>query len=84
MRRSVSNTACYGDLTRGPRVINEKVKKVMIKILKEIQNGKFAREWIKENKTGRQKFNELLRQGDQHPIEEVGKKLREMMPWMKK
>jgi ketol-acid reductoisomerase len=84
MRRSVSNTACYGDLTRGPRVINEKVKKVMIKILKEIQTGKFAREWIKENKTGRQKFNELLRQGDQHPIEEVGKKLREMMPWMKK
>jgi ketol-acid reductoisomerase len=84
MRRNVSNTACYGDLTRGPRVINEKVRKVMKKILKEIQTGKFAREWIKENKTGRQKFNELLRQGDQHPIEEVGKKLREMMPWMKK
>ncbi len=84
MRRRVSNTACYGDLTRGPRVINEKVKKVMKKILKEIQTGKFAREWIKENKTGRQKFNELLAKGDQHPIEEVGRKLREMMTWLKK
>ncbi|MCX7940215.1 MAG: ketol-acid reductoisomerase [Endomicrobia bacterium] len=83
MRRRVSNTACYGDLTRGPRVINEKVRKEMKKILKEIQSGKFAREWIKENKTGRQKFNDLLKKGDGHPIEEVGKKLREMMPWMK-
>lgn len=84
MRRRVSNTACYGDLTRGPRVINDKVRKVMKKILKEIQTGKFAREWIKENKTGRQKFNELLQKADQHPIEEVGRRLREMMPWMKK
>ncbi len=84
MRRRVSNTACYGDLTRGPRVINDKVRKVMRKILKEIQKGKFAREWIKENKTGRQKFNELLKKADEHPIEEVGRKLREMMPWMKK
>jgi ketol-acid reductoisomerase len=84
MRRRVSNTACYGDLTRGPRVINEKVKKVMKKILKEIQTGKFAREWIKENKTGRKKFNELLTKGDQHPIEEVGRRIREMIPWMKK
>ena len=84
MRRRVSNTACYGDLTRGPRVINEKVKKVMKKILKEIQTGKFAREWIKENKTGRQKFNELLKKGDEHPIEEIGRKLREMMPWITK
>ncbi len=84
MRRRVSNTACYGDLTRGPRVINDKVRKVMKKILKEIQTGKFAREWIKENKTGRQKFNELLEKADKHPIEEVGRRLREMMPWMKK
>jgi ketol-acid reductoisomerase len=84
MRRRVSNTACYGDLTRGPRVINEKVKKVMKKILKEIQTGKFAREWIKENKTGRQKFNELLAKGDQHPIEEVGRRIRDMIPWIKK
>ncbi len=84
MRRRVSNTACYGDLTRGPRVIDQRVRKTMKKILKEIQTGKFAREWIKENKTGRKKFNELLKKGDEHPIEEVGKKLREMMPWMKK
>ncbi|MCS7228188.1 MAG: ketol-acid reductoisomerase, partial [Endomicrobia bacterium] len=84
MRRRVSNTACYGDLTRGPRVINENTRKIMKKILKEIQTGKFAREWIKENKTGRKKFNELLKKGDEHPIEKVGAKLREMMPWMKK
>ncbi|MCS7231413.1 MAG: ketol-acid reductoisomerase [Endomicrobia bacterium] len=83
MRRRVSNTACYGDLTRGPRVIDAKVRKTMKKILKEIQSGKFAREWIKENKTGRKKFNELLKKADEHPIEKVGEKLREMMPWMK-
>lgn len=83
MRRRVSNTACYGDLTRGPRVIDERVRKTMKKILKEIQTGKFAREWIKENKTGRKKFDELLKKGDEHPIEEVGRRLREMMPWMK-
>ncbi|MEN3013580.1 MAG: ketol-acid reductoisomerase [Endomicrobiia bacterium] len=83
MRRRVSNTACYGDLTRGPRVIDARVRKTMKKILREIQSGKFAREWIKENKTGRKKFNQLLAKGDQHPIEEVGRRLREMMPWMK-
>lgn len=84
MRRRVSNTACYGDLTRGPRVINEKTRKIMQKILKEIKSGKFAREWIKENETGRANFNSLLKKGDEHKIEEVGKQLREMMPWMKK
>lgn len=84
MRRRVSNTACYGDLTRGPKVINEKVRKIMKKILKEIKSGKFAREWIKENETGRANFNKLLKEGDAHKIEEVGKQLREMMPWMKK
>ncbi|MFH1772158.1 MAG: ketol-acid reductoisomerase [Candidatus Omnitrophota bacterium] len=83
MRRKVSNTACYGDLTRGPRVIDTKVRKTMKKMLKEIQSGKFAREWIKENESGRESFNNLLKAGDSHPIEEVGKKLREMMPWMK-
>jgi len=83
MRRRVSNTACYGDLTRGPRVINEKTRKTMQKMLKDIQSGKFAREWIKENETGRQNFDRLLKEGDNHPIEAVGKKLREMMPWMK-
>lgn len=84
MRRRVSNTACYGDLTRGPKVINEKTRKIMKKILKDIQSGKFAREWIKENAAGRLVFNELLKKGDEHPIEEVGKQLREMMPWMRK
>ncbi|MDD5238104.1 MAG: ketol-acid reductoisomerase [Candidatus Omnitrophica bacterium] len=84
MRRRVSNTACYGDLTRGPMIINARTRKVMQKILKEVKSGKFAREWIKENETGRQNFNRLLKEGDEHRIEEVGKALREMMPWMKK
>ena len=84
MRRRVSNTACYGDLTRGPKVINEKARKIMKKILKDIQSGKFAREWIKENETGRQNFDRLLKEGDNHLIEEVGKKLRKMMAGMKK
>ncbi|MFA6216532.1 MAG: ketol-acid reductoisomerase [Candidatus Omnitrophota bacterium] len=84
MRRRVSNTACYGDLSRGPRVITEKTRKEMKKILKEIQKGKFAKEWIKENETGRVRFNGLLKAGDDHQIEKVGRQLREMMPWMKK
>ncbi|MFA5410405.1 MAG: ketol-acid reductoisomerase [Candidatus Omnitrophota bacterium] len=84
MRRRVSNTACYGDLTRGPKVITEKTRKTMQKLLKDIKSGKFAREWIKENEIGRPNFNKLLQDGDNHPIEAVGKKLREMMPWMKK
>jgi ketol-acid reductoisomerase len=84
MRRGVSNTACYGDLSRGPRIITEKTRKEMKKILKEIQKGKFAKEWIKENELGRPNFNKLLKDGDNHKIEEVGRQLREMMPWMKK
>ena len=84
MRRGVSNTACYGDLTRGPMIITAKTRKVMQKILKEIKSGKFAREWIKENELGRPNFNRLLKEGDEHQIEKVGKQLREMMPWMKK
>lgn len=84
MRRRVSNTACYGDLTRGKKIITDKTRKAMQKILKEVKSGKFAREWIKENQAGRPNFNQLLEQGDRHPIEEVGKRLREMMPWMKK
>ncbi len=83
MRRRVSNTACYGDLTRGPRIITEKTRKEMKKILKEIQKGKFAKEWIKENEVGRPNFDRLLKEGDEHQIEKVGKQLREMMPWMK-
>jgi ketol-acid reductoisomerase len=84
MRRGVSNTACYGDITRGPRVITEKTRKAMDKMLKEIKSGKFAREWIKENETGRPNWTALLKKGDEHPIEKVGKDLRNMMPWMKK
>jgi ketol-acid reductoisomerase len=84
MRRRVSNTACYGDLTRGPMIINERARKTMQKILKAIKSGKFAREWIKENVDGRPNFNKLLQEGDNHPIEKVGQQLREMMPWMKK
>ena len=84
MRRGVSNTACYGDLSRGPRIITERTRKEMKKILKEIKSGKFAREWIKENELGRPNFNKLLQDGDNHKIEQVGKQLREMMPWMRK
>ncbi|MBU0503288.1 MAG: ketol-acid reductoisomerase [Candidatus Omnitrophota bacterium] len=84
MRRGVSNTACYGDLSRGKRIITEKTRKEMKKILKEIQKGKFAKEWIKENEDGRPNFNRMLKEGDEHLIEKVGKQLREMMPWMKK
>ena len=84
MRRGVSNTACYGDLSRGKRVITAKTRQEMKNILKEIQTGKFAKEWIKENEKGRPVFNKLLKTGDNHKIEKVGRKLREMMPWMKK
>ena len=84
MRRRVSNTACYGDLTRGPKIITDKTRKAMQKMLKDIQKGKFAREWIKENETGRHVFDELLKKGDEHEIEKVGRQLRDMMPWMKK
>jgi len=84
MRRGVSNTACYGDLSRGPRIINAKTRKEMKKILKEIVKGKFAKEWIAENEQGRPNFNRLLAEGDNHLIEKVGKQLRDMMPWMKK
>ncbi|MFM7620718.1 MAG: ketol-acid reductoisomerase [Alphaproteobacteria bacterium] len=84
MRYSISNTAEYGDLTRGPRIINAKTKKEMEKILKEIQSGKFVREFMKENKTGKHHFNELRQKGRAHQIEETGMKLRAMMPWIAK
>ncbi|KPK38081.1 MAG: ketol-acid reductoisomerase [Omnitrophica WOR_2 bacterium SM23_29] len=83
MRRRVSNTACYGDITRGKRIINERTRKEMKKILKEVRSGKFAREWIKENEIGRPNFNSILKAEDEHPIEKVGQQLRQMMPWMK-
>ncbi len=82
MRYSVSNTAQYGDLTRGPRVIDPRVKAEMKRILEEIQTGQFAREWILENRAGRPVFNALTRRGDEHPIEEVGQRLRSMLPWL--
>lgn len=84
MRYSISNTAQYGDLTRGPRIVTEKTKKEMKKILDEIQSGAFAREWILECKANKPVFNALTRKGEEHPIEEVGAKLRAMMPWLKK
>lgn len=83
MRRRVSNTACYGDITRGKRIINERTRKEMKKILKEVCSGKFAREWIKENEMGRPNFNSILKKEDEHTIEKVGAELRKMMPWMK-
>ncbi len=83
MRYSISNTAKYGDVTRGPRVVDEDTKKRMKAILAEIQNGSFAKEWILENKSGRPMFNALLEKDKNHPIEKVGKKLRNMMPWIK-
>jgi len=83
MRRRVSNTACYGDITRGKRIINERTRKEMKKILKEVRSGKFAREWIKENEMDRPNFNSILKAEDEHPIEKVGQQLRQMMPWMK-
>ena len=84
MRKRVSDTAEYGDYTRGKRVINERTRKEMQKILKEIQSGKFAREWMRENKKGRPNFNQARVDQDKHQIEEVGKRLRGMMSWIKK
>ncbi len=84
MRYSISNTAQYGDLTRGPRIITGETKNEMKKILDEIQSGAFAREWILECRANKPVFNALTKRGEQHPIEEVGAKLRAMMPWLSK
>ncbi len=84
MRYSISDTAEYGDLTRGKRVITPETRAEMKRILEEIQNGSFAREWILENMTGRPVFNALAKKEANHLIEIVGRKLREMMPWLKK
>jgi len=83
MRYSVSDTAEYGDYTRGPRVIDDHVRQTLREILREIQTGVFAREWILENQAGRPVFETLRRRQAQHPIEEVGRRLRAMMPWLK-
>ncbi|MEC7925012.1 MAG: ketol-acid reductoisomerase [Thermodesulfobacteriota bacterium] len=85
MRYSISDTAKYGDITRGPRLIDDSVKKRMKNILDEIQSGQFADEWIKENKSGRPNYNKLLKDGETHPIEDIGQTLRSMMtPLFKK
>jgi ketol-acid reductoisomerase len=83
MRYSVSDTAEYGDYTRGPRVIDAHVKENMKKILSDIQDGSFAKEWIAENDEGRPRFTRLRRENSEHPIEEVGKELRGMMSFLK-
>ncbi len=82
MRFSISDTAEYGDLTRGPRVVGDAVRAEMRHILDEIQDGSFAEEWIAENKAGRSRFNELRQKGREHQIERVGAELREMMPFI--
>lgn len=82
MHRFISETAKYGDLTRGPRVVNAGTKREMKKILKEIQTGKFARQWMAENKRGRKKYDKMINKDLKHKIEKVGVKLRERMPWL--
>jgi ketol-acid reductoisomerase len=82
MRYSISDTAEYGDLTRGPQVINDAVRAEMGRILAEIRDGSFADEWIAENRSGRSKFDELRKRGQDHQIEKVGEELRAMMPFI--
>jgi len=84
MRYSVSDTAEYGDYTRGPRIINDAVREEMEEMLAEVQDGTFAREWILENQAKRPVYNALKRMDEEHLIEKVGKELRAMMPWLKK
>ncbi len=82
MRFSISDTAEYGDLTRGPRIINDQVRAEMRRVLDEIQDGSFAREWIAENDAGRPRFSALREAGAAHPVEQVGAQLRAMMPFI--
>jgi ketol-acid reductoisomerase len=84
MRFSISETAKWGDVKVGPQIIDKSVKKRMKEALKDIQSGKFAKEWIRETKTGYKKFNKLLKDGEKHPIEKTGARLRGLMPWIKK
>ncbi len=83
MHKYISDTAKFGDLTRGPRIINERVRKEMRKILKEIRSGRFAREWIRESESGGANYQRLLKADLDQPIEKVGAKLRARMPWLK-
>ena len=84
MRFSISETAKWGDVSVGPKIIDASVKKRMKAALKDVQSGKFAKGWIKEYQTGYKKYHALLRKGEQHSIEKVGARLRSMMPWMQK
>ena len=84
MRFSISETAKYGDVTRGPRVVDGRTKKAMQSVLQEIRNGKFAREWVKESRTGMKRYHKLLKQGEKHPIEKTGARLRGLMPWIRR
>jgi ketol-acid reductoisomerase len=84
MRYSISDTAEYGDYTRGPKIIDDHVKDNMRKVLKEIQSGAFAREWIAENDEGLHRFLRLRKENAGHPVEKIGKELRGMMPWLEK
>jgi ketol-acid reductoisomerase len=82
MRYSISDTAEYGDLTRGPRIVNAATKEEMRRVLAEIREGRFAEEWVGESDSGRARFNALRAAGREHPIEQVGAQLRAMMPWI--
>ncbi len=83
MRRFISDTAKYGDVTRGPRIVTQQTREAMRRILEEIQDGSFAREWVLENQVNRPRYTALLKREEKHPVEEVGKRLREMMPWLR-
>ena len=82
MRYSISDTAEYGDLTRGPRIVTDETRAEMRRILDEIQDGRFAAEWIAESESGRPNYKRLQQEGKDHPVELVGSRLREMMPWI--
>ena len=84
MRFSISETAKWGDVSVGPKIIDSAVKKRMKQALKEVQNGTFAKGWVKEYQTGYKRYHALLKEGEQHSIEKVGVRLRSMMPWMQK
>ena len=84
MRDSISNTAEYGDMTRGPKVITEDTREAMRKILADIQSGEFAKEWIAENQAGGENFDRMRAEAADHQVEKVGGKLRSMMPWISK
>ena len=84
MRFSISETAKWGDVSVGPKIVDASVKKRMKAALKDIQTGKFAKDWVKEYETGYKRYNSLLKKGEQHPIEKTGQRLRSLMPWIQK